>query len=419
MANVNNLTLVLLLCLAGSLFICVSCSRGAFLLHDLNGMQVREDTRGILKKHGFDEPTLKYYWRRAMLEGIPTRLAPGGQQLEVEGDGDENVPSRRVFPSCYDGEHITGYTILEITVGDVFDRLHDEDVVSLYCLGILQLVLLGLIIVNQHFRISDLSEPRSMQGGPSSFQTHPNNNSFFNIGTLTNWQTPMPSQPGPSNWQSQMPAQSATPYWQPAFPSHPGGYNWQSPISSHMGGDDVIFLDGEFTGNYLVYENVEPQKHMNAWMKLLIRCRSNNDPWTVAYTNTISVHPENQRFLIEMDQHTIGTLDGSTRPYPALLGTYFVFLPIHVGGNHWVTSVIDLPNAYVYVLDSLPNEGKRNLLWNQFQRWTPMVNNILQGRERSAIVNGDPQEFWETVRNNMCQCFYLSRCEDTRDCGYD
>ncbi|GJR90281.1 hypothetical protein Tco_0214292 [Tanacetum coccineum] len=199
----------------------------------------------------------------------------------------------------------------------------------------------GPIFVNQHFGISDLSEPRSMQGGPSSFQTHPNSSSFFNIGTPTNWQTPMQSQPGPSNWHSQMPAQSATPYWQPAFPSHPGTYNWQSPIPSHMGntnlqppierhhvapdifnqnilnrgkreqrpsyykqspymeqppttilpkqrgnkkknnvtkanlsplnlgnafadenvgGDDVVFLGGRFTGNYLVYENVDPQK---------------------------------------------------------------------------------------------------------------------------------------------------------------
>nr|GEY26279.1 phospholipase-like protein [Tanacetum cinerariifolium] len=34
--------------------------------------------------------------------------------------------------------------ILEIIDGDVFDRLHDEYVVSLCCLGILQLVLLGV-----------------------------------------------------------------------------------------------------------------------------------------------------------------------------------------------------------------------------------------------------------------------------------
>nr|GEZ46971.1 hypothetical protein [Tanacetum cinerariifolium] len=40
----------------------------------------------------------------------------------------------------------------------------------------------------------------------------------------------------------------------------------------------------------------------------------------------------------------------------------WVFLPIDVGGNHWVMGVIDLPNAHVYVFDSLPNERRRNLL---------------------------------------------------------
>ncbi|GJU99254.1 hypothetical protein Tco_1328525 [Tanacetum coccineum] len=305
------------------------------------------------------------------------------------------------------------------------------------------------IIVSQRYGISDLREFPSMQGGPSSFQTHPNSSSFFNIGTSTHWQTPPPSQPGssnwqahmpaqhgPSNWQSHMPAQSATPYWQPAFPSHPGTYNpnLQPSIKRHHDvaglfnqnilnrgkreqrpsfykrtpymeqppttvlpkqrgnknkknvkkanlsplnlrsafddenerGDDVIYLGGQFTGNYLVYENVDPEKvkrenyvnytdflnnpeqiYLDCYMKgysvpvtfwqqlvphlcrpaidsrtpmgwlsteLLIRLRRSDDPWTVAYTNTISVHPENQRFMLEMDQHTIETLDGSTRP---------------------------------------------------------------------------------------------------------
>nr|GEV44771.1 hypothetical protein [Tanacetum cinerariifolium] len=317
-----------------------------------------------------------------------------GQQLEVESDRDENaslyyyitdnitiqfgreefclvtglrfgvenftdyndlklpIPfRRRVFPSCYDGEHITDYAILEIIEGDVFDRLHDEDAVSLCCLGILQFVLLGVeakrripnwmlrlandrtwilesfrvtttnyyyrynryprvaawkkkkgkfmgsmvhdffhgmnvelvreantgpIIVNQHFGISDLSEPGSMQ--------------------------------------------SATPYWQPAFSSHPGGYNWQSPIPSYMG-----YLVSVTFWQQLVPHLCMPdidsrtpmgwlsEEHVNAWMEVLIRYRRNNDPWTVAYTKTISIHPENQRFLIETNQHTIGTLDGSTR----------------------------------------------------------------------------------------------------------
>ncbi|GKD36946.1 hypothetical protein Tco_1257153 [Tanacetum coccineum] len=190
------------------------------------------------------------------------------------------------------------------------------------------------------------------QGGPSSFQTHPNSSSFFNIGK---------SEQRPSFYKR-------SPYMeQPAttvLPKQRGNKNKNnvkkanlSPLNlgsafddENEGGDDVIFLGGRFTGNYLVYENVDPEKgysvpvtfwqqlvphlcrpdidlstpmgwfsakDMNEWMELLIRLRSSNDPWTVAYTNTISVHLENQHFLIETDQHTIGTLDGSTRPYPA------------------------------------------------------------------------------------------------------
>ncbi|GJU19789.1 phospholipase-like protein [Tanacetum coccineum] len=229
------------------------------------------------------------------------------------------------------------------------------------------------IIVSQHYGISDLSQFPSKQGVPSPFQTHPNSSSFFNIGTPTHWQTPRPSQHGssnwqaqmsaqvgPSNWQSHMPAQSATPYWQPAFPSHPGTYNpnLQPSIERHhdaaglfnqvrrenyvdytdfLNNPEQVYLDC-YMKDYLVpvtfWQQLVPHlcmpafdsntpmgwlsgEHMNSWMELLIRNRPNNAPWIVAYTNTISVHQENQRFLIETDQHTIGTLDGSTRPYPA------------------------------------------------------------------------------------------------------
>ncbi|GJR45213.1 hypothetical protein Tco_1313316 [Tanacetum coccineum] len=97
----------------------------------------------------------------------------------------------------------------------------------------------------------------------------------------------------------------------------------------NVGGDDVVFLGGRFTVPVTFWQQLVPHlcppdydsgtpmgwlsgEHMNAWVELLIRYRTNNDPWTVAYTNTISVHPENQRFMIETDQHTIGTLDGSS-----------------------------------------------------------------------------------------------------------
>ncbi|GJZ14104.1 hypothetical protein Tco_0549334 [Tanacetum coccineum] len=203
--------------------------------------------------------------------------------------------------------HITGSDIANMILDQSFDQLYDDNVVSLCCLGILQLVILGVesrrvipdwmlrlsndrvawdkypwgsyvwptlysqlrnanvkrwsplyvaeltneddvktysifgytwafkemnvqpvrqenkepIIVEQHYGLSDFSQFQSMQGGPSSFQGHVNS-SYFNMGTLPNFQTPMLSQPGSSVWQRQMPVQSATQYWQPSTSSHHG-----------------------------------------------------------------------------------------------------------------------------------------------------------------------------------------------------
>ncbi|GJW74108.1 hypothetical protein Tco_0133478 [Tanacetum coccineum] len=482
---------------------------------------LRQGSGAIINGQQLERGILPGYWLRF-----------GVENLADYNDGELPIPFRRpMFPSSLDGVHITSNTVLRIIEDELFDRLHNDDVISLCCLGILQLVLLGVEgkrripdwmlrrwpklyatqptteidkksysifgytwafkgnmtatrltpdetdrsdwwissrayfdggisqvervprhlnrqnmyeVPSEFYRQfeeqkRDIEEIRKKeadhqetnekvrkfmedmnveQGGPSSFQTHPNSSSF----------------------SISMPAQSATPYWQPVFPSHPGTYNSQSPIPSHMGnpnlqppierhhdvaglfnqtpymeqlptivlpkqhgnksknnvmkanlsplnlrnafddenegGADAIFFGGQFTGNYLVCENVDPEKvkredyvnyteflndpdqiyldcymkgysvpvtfwqqlvphlcmldidsrnpvgrlsgeHLNSWMELLIRFRRNNAPWTVAYTNTISVHPENQHFLIETDQHTIGTLDGSTRPYPA------------------------------------------------------------------------------------------------------
>ncbi|GJS76430.1 hypothetical protein Tco_0726311 [Tanacetum coccineum] len=153
--------------------------------------------------------------------GGPSFLAGGG----LAGPGLSN--------SYVSGDWLggRGYTVLEIIQDKVFDRLHDEDAVSLCCLGILQLVLLG---VEAKRRILDVKVKR----------------------------------------------------------------------------EDYV--------NYTEFLN-DPHQHMNAWMELLIRSRRNNALWTVAYTNTISVHPENQRFLIETDLLNIelGMVQSCTGSYLA------------------------------------------------------------------------------------------------------
>nr|GEV11858.1 hypothetical protein [Tanacetum cinerariifolium] len=213
--------------------------------------------------------------------------------------------------------------------------------------------------------------------------------------------------------------------------------------------------------------NISPVNlgHMNSWMELMIRRRPLNANWTVSYTSTISVHPENNKFIILRDPHVIGTLDGSARPYPSWNDVDWVFLPIHVAGNHWATGVIHLANSHFYVYDSMSSRKNNNVISQLIKCWTPVLNHILEERsyfnqtrgphdfqysyndgldiyvpqqtnmldcrvitywliyslcsQRKPIVQGSSQQFFENFRNEMCTHFYRSRCEDTRNCGYD
>ncbi|GJZ23125.1 transposase, MuDR, MULE transposase domain protein [Tanacetum coccineum] len=141
---------------------------------------------------------------------------------------------------------------------------------------------------------------------------------------------------------------------------------WQSPdMQSLSYGTPIGWLGGE---------------HMNSWMELLIRRRPLNANWTVAYTSTISVHPENNQFIILNDPHVIGTLDGSTRPYPSWNDVDWVFLPIHVAGNHWATGVIRLANSHFYVFDSMASEENKDVISLLIKCWTPVLNHILEDR---------------------------------------
>nr|GEU89998.1 phospholipase-like protein [Tanacetum cinerariifolium] len=68
-----------------------------------------------------------------------------GVQNWAEYDTKERIPfRRRVFPSYLDWQPITGLDIANMIVDQSFAQLYDDDVVSLYCLGILQLVILGV-----------------------------------------------------------------------------------------------------------------------------------------------------------------------------------------------------------------------------------------------------------------------------------
>nr|GEY61152.1 hypothetical protein [Tanacetum cinerariifolium] len=80
---------------------------------------------------------------------------------------------------------------------------------------------------------------------------------------------------------------------------HPGTSNWRNPMTSRR--QDAEILD----------------PHMDPWIQILIRERTENANWTLAKSGIVCLHPENNRFMILTDPHNIGTLDGSVRHFPS------------------------------------------------------------------------------------------------------
>ncbi|GJR01548.1 phospholipase-like protein [Tanacetum coccineum] len=76
---------------------------------------------------------------------LVTGLKFGVEYSDDYDDNDKPIPfTRRVFPSRLDGKRITGKDVVELIDINSFKKLDDDDAVSLCCIGILQLVLLGL-----------------------------------------------------------------------------------------------------------------------------------------------------------------------------------------------------------------------------------------------------------------------------------
>nr|GEX41054.1 phospholipase-like protein [Tanacetum cinerariifolium] len=74
---------------------------------------------------------------------LVTRLKFRGEYWADYNDEDEPIPfRRRVFPSSLDGKPITGKNVKELIKSKSFSKLDDD--VSLCCICILQLVLLGV-----------------------------------------------------------------------------------------------------------------------------------------------------------------------------------------------------------------------------------------------------------------------------------
>ncbi|GJS14445.1 phospholipase-like protein [Tanacetum coccineum] len=76
---------------------------------------------------------------------LVTGLRFGVEYWAEYNNKDDPIPfRRRVFSSTKDGKPIIGKMVEKLITNEFFDRLHDDNAVSLCCVGILQFVLLGL-----------------------------------------------------------------------------------------------------------------------------------------------------------------------------------------------------------------------------------------------------------------------------------
>ncbi|GKD55400.1 phospholipase-like protein [Tanacetum coccineum] len=125
------------------------------------------------------------------------------------------------------------------------------------------------------------------------------------------------------------------------------------------------------------YEHQKLSEQINCWMELIIRARPPGARNTMAKTGMASLHPGTQKFILETDEHIIGMLDGSSRPYLLWDDVDIVYMPLHCNGNHWVTCVINLPSSTIHVVDSLPNDDRYRTLNAHLSKWTSVLNVML------------------------------------------
>ncbi|GKC84604.1 phospholipase-like protein [Tanacetum coccineum] len=189
--------------------------------------------------------------------------------------------------------------------------------------------------------------------------------------------------------------------------------------------------------------------------------------FTVSKSGTASQHFRSQQFIIEMDEHIKGTLNGLTRPYPSWDDVDCVSIyadecrreSLGHDGNKFTL----FPN---FILDSLHREYRIPSLYHQLTEWTKRLNVILAYKGHFArthqqpynfqyfynqglpfrppqqanlsdccvvtcwliyklslgqdlVVVGDTQRFFNNIRSEMAYQLYSCRCEDTSHCRYD
>nr|GEW13622.1 phospholipase-like protein [Tanacetum cinerariifolium] len=431
-----------------------------------------------------------------------------GLKFGVENPTDYNkakypIPfRRRVFSSNLDGRPVRGKDVGLLIESDVFKKLDDNDAVSLCCVGIFQLVLLGVedrrpipnwILRLANDRVSWDNYPWGSYVWPTLYKhlrdanvkrwqplyvSDPTNETdtksysiecfawafktwileFFRAAT-NDYYTRYRRHPRIVAWSlkhkfyrhmlkpmlhvRQLPVERLVPdetearsrWWVSSRAYFDGRSFKDEHIPRHLNRNNYFEVPSEmyreFKEQRRGYQQMKEKNddmreqswpegwlssdHMDSWIQILIRERTENANWTLAKSGTVCLHQENNRFMILMDPHNIETLDGSVRPFPSWNDVTWVYMPINAGGVHWVTGAINLADSIFYVFDSMESESRMLILEQQVNNWTPVINNIFETCGYFNGTRGQPHNF--RFSYNELFGYQVPQQKNAKDCG--
>ncbi|GKC25932.1 phospholipase-like protein, partial [Tanacetum coccineum] len=314
-------------------------------------------------------PTLYYQLRNANVK----RWQPLYATEPEEDDDDHNSyslmgftwafkgcqPIPRLTPDDYEARSDWWVSI------DLYRRLEEQDRVLKELLqkdsaqlqvGTMPQAKKGLVIVGQHYGLSDLSGFQNTQGFPLGGPTFPTqaSTSFFE-GTYA---TPSYDHHTSSRYPY---SHLATPNWQTLMPQ-PGNVLWSSQYASAHNRDV-----GLVNPNLMNRERMEarPSMYVQSLYTVLppttvLPKRQGDKSRNKGRNANVAPFNLGNAFVDynEVDDEVLITGVRDTDDYIVYenVNPNKVYMPINTGGDHWVTGAINLPNSRFYMFDYLHSE---------------------------------------------------------------
>nr|GFC18044.1 hypothetical protein [Tanacetum cinerariifolium] len=106
------------------------------------------------------------------------------------------------------------------------------------------------------------------------------------------------------------------------------------------------------------------EKHINAFIELMMRKRPRNAQWTLGLSELVVFHIDSRKLMsmVSVMDALRATIDGTYPRYPSWHKIEQVFFPINLDNKHWVAASWNLDDYVFTVYDSLesPENFEKN-----------------------------------------------------------